>query len=46
MDFIESETLHQKVADRVAIAKVGERFKFYRDTMYQPAVEAAFGGTE
>lgn len=43
MDFIESETLHQRTADRVAIAKQGGRYRFYRDELYQPAIDAAFG---
>lgn len=43
MDFIESETLHQRTADRVAVAKQGGRFRFYRDELYQPVIEQTFG---
>ncbi len=42
MDFIESETLHQRTADRVAVVDNGKGFSFFQDHMYQPAIEQTF----
>lgn len=36
MDFVESRTLHQNLAEKVAIAHDGDRYRWFRDEKYQP----------
>lgn len=38
MDFIESSTLHQNIAQKIAVTRQGERFRWYQDEKYKPAV--------
>ncbi len=38
MDFVESETLYQKVADKVAVIRDDERFRWFTDAQYRPAL--------
>lgn len=42
MDFAESEVLRQRIADKVAIRNLGDRFMWVRDDLYNPySVEGA-----
>jgi diaminopimelate decarboxylase len=36
MDFAESEVLRQRIADKVAVSEVGNRFVWVRDELYNP----------
>ncbi|MGE4312913.1 MAG: pyridoxal-dependent decarboxylase [Pseudobdellovibrionaceae bacterium] len=36
MDFIESETLHQNTAEKVAIIQDGENYRWFKDAKYRP----------
>lgn len=38
MDFVESSTLHQKIADKVAIVKNNNKFFWFKDDVYNPVV--------
>lgn len=39
MDFIESNTLHQNVGQKVAVIRDGNSFRWFQDEKYKPAVE-------
>ncbi len=39
MDFVESETLNQRVAEKVSVIERDGRFRWFRDEIYNPAVE-------
>lgn len=39
MDFIESGTLHQNIAQKVAVIRDGDGFRWFQDEKYKPAVE-------
>ncbi len=41
MDFVESRTLHQNIAEKIAVTRKDGRFRWYRDALYNPAVIAA-----
>lgn len=38
MDFVESRTLHQKLAEKVAVMKDGERYRWFKDDQYNPVI--------
>lgn len=38
MDFVESQTLHQKLAEKIAIIHDGDRFRWFKDDTFNPAL--------
>ena len=36
MDFVESKTLHQNIAKKIAVVEHNQRFRWFEDSVYDP----------
>lgn len=36
MDFVESQTLHQNIAEKISVIEIGNKFEWFKDTEYSP----------
>lgn len=43
MDFVESATLHQKIAEKITVTEQGDCFRWFQDENYNPARHACIG---